>query len=63
MHDGNIETQFKYEVTKLFQKDVLARQLEEGRRIENQTGISLNSQNEGQAPAVVQVGAYRMHRH
>ena len=34
MHDGNIETQFKYEVTKLFQKDVLAGQLEEGRRIE-----------------------------
>ena len=46
MHDGNIETQFTYEVTKLFQKDVLARQLEEGMRIENQTGISLNSQNE-----------------
>ena len=63
MHDGDNETQFKYEIVKLFQKDILARQLEEGMRIENQTGISLNSQNEWQAPAVDQVGVYKMHRH
>ena len=53
IHDGDTDTKFKYEVVKVFQKDVLSRQLQEGMRIENQTGISLNSQNEWQAPAVI----------
>ena len=62
-HGGDKSTQFRFEVAAVFQKDVLGRQLEEGLRIENQRGISLNSQNEWQAPAVIKIGAYRMNRH
>ena len=62
-HGGDKSTQFQFEVARIFQKDVLGRQLEEGLRIENQQGISLNSQNEWQAPAVIKIGAYRMNRH
>ena len=62
-HGGDKNTQFKFEVVGVFQKDVLGRQLEEGLRIENQKGVSMNSQNEWQAPAVIKVGAYRMNRH
>ena len=62
-HGGDKNTQFQFEVANVFQKDVLGRQLEEGLRIENQRGISLNSQNEWQAPAVIKIGAYRMNRH
>ena len=62
-HAGDLNTKFKYEVVRVFHNDVLARQLEEGMRIENQQGISMNSQQEWNAPAVVQVSAYRMHRH
>ena len=32
-------------------------------KIENNREISMNSQNEWQAPAVIKVGAYRMHRY
>ena len=62
-HAGDLNTKFKYEVVRVFHNDVLARQLEEGMRIENQQGISLNSQQEWNAPAVIQVSAYRMNRH
>ena len=62
-HGGDKNTQFRFEVAAGFQKDVLGRQLEEGLRIENQRGISLNNQNEWQAPAVIKIGAYRMNRH
>ena len=60
---GNSGIEFKFEVVGVFQKDVLGRQLEEGLRIENQRGVSMNSQNEWQAPAVIKIGAYRMNRH
>ena len=46
----------------MFGKDVLSRQIEEGMRIEGQQGISLNSQNEWNAPEVIQVNANRMFR-
>ena len=62
-HAGDLNTKFKYEVVRVFHNDVLARQLEEGMRIENQQGISMNSQQEWNAPAVIQVSAYRMNRH
>ena len=60
---GNSGIEFKFEVVGVFQKDVLGQQLEEGLRIENQRGVSMNSQNEWQAPAVIKIGAYRMNRH
>ena len=62
-HSGDVSTEFKYEVSGVFQKDILSRQLEEGMRIENHSGITLNSQQEWNAPAVIHVSAYRMHRH
>ena len=37
--------------------------VEEGLIIENNKGVSMNSQNKWQAPAVIKVGAYRMHRY
>ena len=47
----DLNTKFKYEVVRVFHNDVLARQLEEGMRIENQQGISMNSQQEWNATA------------
>ena len=62
-HHGDTNTEFGFDVIRTFKSDVLARQLEEGMRIENCTGVSMNDQNEWQAPAVVKVGAYRMGRY
>ena len=39
-HSGDVSTEFKYEVSGVFQKDVLSRQLEEGMRIESHSGIT-----------------------
>ena len=62
-HSGDRSTEFKFEVVGVFEKDILGRQLEEGLGIENQKGMSMNSQNEWQAPAVIKIGAYRMNHH
>ena len=62
-HNGDKSTQFRFDVVAAFKNDVLARQLDEGMRIENNNGVSMNSQQEWQAPAVIKVGAYRMNRH
>ena len=62
-HGGYREKEFGFQVVRNFQSDVLARQVEQGMRIENCSGITMNSQNKWQAPAVVKVGAYRMGRY
>ena len=50
---GDTSTVFGFDVVRTFKGDVLAIQLEKCMRIENCAGVSMNDQNELQAPAVV----------
>ena len=59
MHGGDESIEFGYEVTGVFVKDVLGRQLDEARRIERFGGTRLNDKEEWVQPASVTVGAYR----
>ena len=59
MHGGDETVEFGYEVTGVFMKDVLGRQLDEARRIERFGGTRLNDKEEWVQPASVTVGAYR----
>ena len=53
-HGGDRSTEFRFDVVGVFK---------EGLRIKNNRGVSINSQNEWQAPAVVKIGAYRMNHY
>ena len=59
MHGGDETVEFGYEVTGVFMRDVLGRQLDEARRIERFGGTRLNDKEEWVQPASVTVGAYR----
>ena len=58
-HNGDESVEFGFEVTSLFQRDTLGRQLEEAMRIESFGGTRLNDKEEWVQPASITVGAYR----
>ena len=59
VHSGDTTVEFGFEVTGVFQRDILARQLDEAMRIEKFGGTRLNDKEEWVQPASVTVGAYR----
>ena len=58
-HNGDESVEFGFEVTGLFQRDTLGRQLEEAMRIESFGGTRMNDKEEWVQPASITVGAYR----